>query len=56
MEDFLVQLLGNSPTLVAVLLIYNKLDRRILALEIIIEEIIKGGLSNVRKQRKILQK
>lgn len=34
MEALLIQLLGNSPTLIAVLLIYHKLDRRILTLEI----------------------
>lgn len=29
MEELLIQLLGNSPTLIAVLLVYFKTDRQI---------------------------
>lgn len=33
MEQLLIQLLGNSPTLIAVLLIYGKFDKRCALIE-----------------------
>ena len=33
MEELLIQLLGNSPVLIAVLLIYGKFDRRCAVIE-----------------------
>lgn len=41
-EQLIIQLLGNSPTLIAVLLIYWRLDRRILINEIKIMQLQNG--------------
>lgn len=46
-ESLLVQILGNSPTLIAVLLIYFKLDKKIFKNEMEIKA-IKGRLKYVK--------
>lgn len=43
MEELLIQLLGNSPTLIAVLLIYGKFDKRC--------ALIEKELTNVKKEQ-----
>lgn len=46
MEELLVQILGNTPTLIAVLLVHAKLDKRIS----LIEQIIYGRIENERRE------
>lgn len=43
MDELLIQLLGNSPTLIAVLLIYGKFDKRC--------ALIEKELNNVKKEQ-----
>lgn len=50
MEQLLIQLLGNSPTLIAVLLIYWRLDRRILLTEMAIKQ-LKNELNEVEEEK-----
>jgi len=50
MEQLLIQLLGNSPTLIAVLLIYWRLDRRILLTELAIKQ-LKNELNEVEEEK-----
>lgn len=38
-ETLLIQILGNSPTLLAILLVYWRLDRRVLQTELKLIEI-----------------
>lgn len=46
MEELLIQILGNSPTLIAILLVHAKLDKRIS----LIEQIIYGRYENERRK------
>lgn len=46
MEELLVQLLGNTPTLIAVLLVHAKLDKRVA----LIEQTLYGRLENERAE------
>ncbi len=39
MEELLIQILGNSPTLIAVLLLYGRFDKRCALIEKEVEEI-----------------
>lgn len=45
MEELLIQLLGNSPVLIAVLLIYGKFDRRC--------AVIENEVKNIREEQLI---
>lgn len=46
MEELLVQLLGNTPTLIAVLLVHAKLDKRVA----LIEQTLYGRIENERRK------
>ena len=48
MEELLIQMLGNSPTLIAVLLIYSKFDKRC--------ALIEKDLEVVKEQQQCLKK
>ena len=50
MEQLLIQLLGNSPTLIAVLLIYSRFDKRCALIEQQ-TEILKEEIQCLRKKR-----
>lgn len=51
MEELLIQLLGNSPTLIAVLLIYGKFDKRCAVLENEINHIREEQITCLRKSK-----
>lgn len=51
MEQLLIQLLGNSPTLIAVLLIYGKFDKRCALIEQTTEN-LKESISCLKNSRK----
>lgn len=52
MEQLFIQLLGNSPVLIAVLLIYGKFDRRCAVIENEVKTIREEQLICFRKSRK----
>lgn len=51
MEELLIQLLGNSPVLVAVLLIYSKFDKRCALIENKVETLREEQLICLRKSK-----
>lgn len=51
MEELLIQMLGNSPTLIAVLLIYSRFDKRCALIEKDIET-VKEEQRCLRKSKK----
>lgn len=51
MEELFIQLLGNSPTLIAVLIIYSRFDKRCALTEKDVE-VIKEEIKCLKKSRK----
>ena len=51
MEELFIQLLGNSPTLIAVLIIYSRFDKRCALTEKDVE-ILKEDVKCLKKSRK----
>lgn len=51
MEQLLIQLLGNSPVLIAVLLIYGKFDKRCAIIENKVETLREEQLICLRKSK-----
>lgn len=51
MEQLLIQLLGNSPVLIAVLLIYGKFDKRCAVIENKVETLREEQLICLRKSK-----
>lgn len=52
MEELLIQLLGNSPTLIAVLMIYSRFDKRCALIEKDVEQIkeVQTCLKNSKRK------
>ena len=48
MEELLIQLLGNSPTLIAVLMIYSRFDKRC--------ALIEKDIETVKEEQRCLKK
>lgn len=51
MEELLIQLLGNSPTLIAVLMIYSRFDKRCALTEKDVE-ILKEDVKCLKKSKR----